>query len=322
MSRQIFFFLGNLTQSGLGEDFLSKKGFYSLLRKALDTSGKFDYILTNLIDNLNFNTNNAVEFIQDILEGGSKRIKRYVFEHIRCLFKFGKEVQWSFKNFRYSIDHDTEVTKIVVNILASLFTEGRIAAEDFLHVKPLISKISAIRKDIVYLMLRNKDAYDILIEFIDEEIKGLNLDNIITSYSNELEENMHEIFNSEDSPSEYYYLNINLPRIENQYENFTELFWIKQLPFNINIVLLEDNGHSNLDTLVLNTYLEFHDSQRLIVYSKLQEETKINIEQNSIKFICMLGDQIIDNSCRMINHANFLTFDHIDFRSMTSFVYK
>jgi hypothetical protein len=35
----------------------------------------------------------------------------------------------------------------------------------------------------------------------------------------------------------------------------------------------------------------------------------------------MLGDQIIDNYCRMIYHANFLTFDISDFKSMTAFVF-
>lgn len=307
-----------LSQSSLGEDYLDKKGFYSLIRKALIHSGKFDYIFTILIDNLNFNTKNAVDLIQDILESGSKRIKRYVFEHIRCLFKFGKEVLWSFKNFKFTIDHDAEISKIVINILSSLFTEGKYI-EDFLNAKPLIKKISLIQKDILYLIMRNKDTYDFLIDFIEEEIQKLDIMGIVESYSNDLEYNMHEIFNADDTQNEYYYLNINLPKIENQYENFTELFWIKQLPFNINIGIVDDTGHTNLETLVLNTYLEFHDSHKLILYSKVHDEIKINTDRHSIKFICMLGDQIIDNFCRMIYHANFLTFDGNDFKTMTTF---
>ncbi len=308
-----------LSQSSLGEDYLDKKNFYTLMRKGLIHSGKFDHIFTNLIDNLNFNTKNAVELIQDILELGSKRIKRYVFEHIRCLFKFGKEVLWSFKNFKFTIDHDAEVAKIVVNILSTLLTEGKYI-EDFLNEKPFIKKISSIQKDVLYLMMRNKETYNSLYEFVEEEVKSLDIQKVVEKYSFELEENMQQIFKMDDQSSENFYISINLPKIENQYENFTELFWIKQLPFNINLAIMEENGHSNLETLVLNTYLEFHDSHKLIIYSKVSEEIKINVERHSIKFICMLGDQIIDSYCRMIYHANFLTFDSSDFKTMTAFV--
>jgi hypothetical protein len=226
MSRQIFTFLGIISQSTLGEDYLDKKNFYNLIRKGLVHSGKFDYILTILIDNLNFNTKNAVDLIQDILESGSKRIKRYIFEHIRCLFKFGKDVLWSFKNFKFSIDHDSEVAKIVANILSSLFTEGKYI-DDFLSAKPLMKKISLIQKEILYIMMRNNDAYENLLSdlnFIDEELKGLKVNEIVENYSKELEQNMSEIFNMDETPSDHYYMNINLPKIENQYENFSELF--------------------------------------------------------------------------------------------------
>jgi len=318
MSRQIFTFLGIISQSTLGEDYLDKKYFYNLIRKGLVHSGKFDYILTILIDNLNFNTKNAVDLIQDILESGSKRIKRYIFEHIRCLFKFGKEVLWSFKNFKFSIDHDSEVAKIVVNILSSLFTEGKYI-DDFLSAKPLIKKISLIQKEILYIMMRNKEAYENLSDFIEEEFKNLNMVEIIEIYSKELEQNMSEIFNMDETPSDHYYMNINLPKIENQYENFSELFWIKQLPFNINIGI-EEAEQFSLESLVFNTYLEFHDSHKLILYSSVHDEIKINFEKHSIKFACVLGDQIINNNCRKIYHANLLTFDINDFRSMTTFV--
>lgn len=289
------------------------------MRKSLVHSGKYDYIFTNLIDNLNFNTKNTLEVIQDTLESGSKRIKRYVFEHIRCLFKFGKEVLWSFKNFQFTIDHDTEIGKIAINILSSLFTEGKYI-DDFLFGKPLIAKIGQIQKDIIYIMMRNKEAYISLRDFIAEEVESLDVNKIVENFSVELEENMLEIFNTEDTPSDYYYMQINLPRIENQYENFYELFWLKQLPFNINIGIMDENSHSNIDTLVLNTYLEFHDSHKLILYSKVNDDIKINIDRHSIKMFCMIGDQIIDNNCRTVYHANFLTFDHNDFKSMSTFV--
>ena len=46
MSRQIFTFLGIISQSTLGEDYLDKKNFYNLIRKGLVHSGKFDYIFS------------------------------------------------------------------------------------------------------------------------------------------------------------------------------------------------------------------------------------------------------------------------------------
>lgn len=321
MAREIFVFLGIISQTTLGEDYLDKKGFYSLMRKALVHSGRFDYIITSIIDNLNFNTKNAVDLIQDILESGSKRIKRYVFEHIRSLFKFGKEVLWSFKNFKFSIDHDQEVSKIVINILSSLFSEGKYI-EDFIHSKSLIKKISSLDKNILYIMMRNSEAYEPLTEFIEQEINNLDIQKIVDNYANELEENMLEIFNPDDTPSDYYYLTIDLPKIEHQYENFVESFWLKQLPFNINIGIMEESGNNSLETLILNTYLESHDSGKLILYSRVHDEIKINLDRHSIKFICMLGDQIIDNHCRMIYHANFLTFDPNDFKSISTFVKK
>ena len=43
--------------------------------------------------------------------------------------------------------------------------------------------------------MRNKEAYESLYDFIEEEFKNLNIVEIIESYSKELEQNMSEIFN-------------------------------------------------------------------------------------------------------------------------------
>ena len=167
--------------------------------------------------------------------------------------------------------------------------------------------------------MRNQEAFNYLNEFIEEELKTLKLDDLVESYSKDLEQSMNEIFSTDDTSSQLYYLTINLTSIENQYDNFAELFWIKQLPFNINIGIVDDSGHG-LDHLILNTYLEFHDSYKLILYSSVNDEIRINPERHSIKFICMLGDQFIDSNCKMIYHASFLTFDYHDFKMMTKFV--
>ena len=319
MSRQILVYIGIISQSPLGEEYLDKNGFYVLIRKAIIHNGLYDYFFTCLIDNLNFNTKNALDLIQDILESGSKRLKRYVFEHIRCIFKFGKEIAWSFKNFQFTIDYDSEVNKLVMNILSTLLVEGKYI-EDFISARPLIEKIESVKKELLYLMMRKGESYSPLNKFIDEEIKKTSVKDLIETYSKELEENIQEIFPQDDIPNDYYYLHINLPNIEKQYDHFSELFWIKQLPFNINLAIMENYGQSSYDTIVLNTYLEFHDSNRLILYSRVNNEIQINIKKHSIKFICMLGDQIIDHNCKMIYHANFLTFEYSDFKNLSSFV--
>ena len=72
MSKQIFTFLGVLSQSAQGEEYLEKKGFYALISKFVQSNYNYDYILTNLIDNLNFNSKNVIEFMRKILEKGSK----------------------------------------------------------------------------------------------------------------------------------------------------------------------------------------------------------------------------------------------------------
>ena len=312
MSKQIFTFLGVLSQSAQGEEYLEKKGFYALISKFVQSNYNYDYILTNLIDNLNFNSKNVIEFMRKILEKGSKKIRRYVFEHIKCLLKFGKDIMWNVKNLINSLESDKEVNKVIISILTSLVLEGRYIDDLTDKNVNLIDKLSKTNKEIIYIMMRNRESFNSLDDFIQKEIKNIDMKKIVKEYAEKLEENMNEIFYYEDSRQDNYYLTINLPKIENQYENYTELFWLKQLPFNVNVSV-----HTKTNTKeshVLNTYLEYIDSKKLMMSAKPQEISPIvfNFNENKIKFFFMFGEHYIDTKCKVINNYNSLTFDNTD----------
>ena len=93
LSRNIFSFIGILSQTTIGDEYLEKKKFYALLDKFVTNSNKFDYLLTTIIDNLNFNSKNVSNWIMKLIKEGSSKIKRYIFDHIRCLIKYGKDIK-------------------------------------------------------------------------------------------------------------------------------------------------------------------------------------------------------------------------------------
>ena len=313
MSKHIFNFLGVLSQTAQGEDYLELKGFYNLIHKFAGDSN-YDYIILNLIDNLNFNSRNVMTFVKEILNKGSTLTKRYVFEHIKCLLKFGKDIVCNVKFLLDSlIEGNIEVNQVIIGILISLIQEGK-------HIDELITSdkknelfgfLSYKNKEPLYLMMRNKEAYAAMDMFIEEEIKNINMKEIVSEYAIQLEENMNEIFNYEDSRADNYYLNIHLPKIENQYENYTELFWLKQLPFGVNIIISENNNAHKNEQFLLNTCLEYHDEKKIIIYAKPQDMKTINlnINENQIQFFCMLGEHYIDTKCKILTYNHSLTFD-------------
>ncbi len=315
MSRQIFTYIGIISQSIQGEEYLDKKGFFKLIAKFLNKGSTYDYILTLLVDNLNFNSKNVIEFMKQLLERGSKQIKRYIIEHIRCLLKFGKDVMLNIQTLMNTLDpNDKDCNNVIISILTYLVLEGRYV-DEIVKNKDYINKLSSINKEIIYIMMRNKEAFDLLNDnFINQEIQNIDVEKIIKDYSENLVDSMTEIFNSDDNKNDNYYLHINLPKIENQYENYSELFWLKQLPFNVNIHIMR--GNEKRQEAILNSYIEYIDGKNLLLYSKLQEgnNIEINFDENEIKFLCCLGYFNVDRACKLIPHyVNFLTFGSSEF---------
>ena len=110
VTRSIFSFIGILSQTTMGDDYSFKKKFYALLDKFVTSSNKYDHILTTIIDNLNYSSNNVINWILKLINKGSLKIKRYIFDHIRCLNKYGKDIKISVETMLQSLDKNNQET--------------------------------------------------------------------------------------------------------------------------------------------------------------------------------------------------------------------
>ena len=76
-------------------------------------------------------------------------------------------------------------------------------------------------------------------------------------------------------------------------------------------------NQSNYNTLLANCYLEYD-----IILEKYYIDTIIlttivvNISKDELKFICKLGDRIIDHNARMIMQGSVITFNSRDFKNL------
>ena len=263
LSRNIFSFIGILSQTTLGDEYLLKKNFYKLLDKFVTNSNKYDYILTTMIDNLNFNSKNVATWIIKLINEGSPKIKRYIFDHIRCLIKYGIDIKIDIEKIINSLDkNNQESNEVIIDILKILVLEGKII-DTLIHNKNLIEKTYEIDKSLMYILMRNQKAFDCMSEFIDKEIKEINVDNLVNEYASELKESMGEVFEDNENSENKYFLKINLTKIENQYENYNEFYFIKQLPFNIYLSLSNSPNPDNKEDNTLVTYFEYHKNNNL-----------------------------------------------------------
>ena len=320
LSRNIFSFIGILTQTSLGDEYLLKKNFYKLLDKFVTNSNKYDYILTTIIDNLNFNSKNVSTWIIKLIDGGSPKIKRYIFDHIRCLIKYGKDIKIDIEKMINSLDkNNQESNEVIIDILKILVIEGR-KIDTLFHNKNLIEKTYNIDKSFMYFLMRNQKGFDIMSEYIDKEIKEINIDNIINEYSIELKESMSEIFEDNENSVNKYFLTINLTKIENQYENYNEFYFIKQLPFNICLSLANTLNPEKKEDNTLVTYFEYHKNNNLQLCGVPLDTNNIIIDPKKqiISVKVGLGKIFVDNkTCKTsYDHSNislvFLSNDMIN----------
>ena len=304
LSRNIFAFIGILSQTTLGDEYLVKKNFYALLDRFVSKSNKYDYILTTIIDNLNFNSKNVLNWITKLMSQGSPKIKRYIFDHIRCLLKYGKDIKIDIKTMINCLDENNpECNEVIIDILKSMVLEGK-NMDSVMHDKTMINKTYAIDKSFTYVLMRNMKSLDCIMDIIDKELKEINIDKIINDYSNELKQSMNEVFddNIQNSDNNKYFLNINLTKIENQYENYNEFYFLKQLPFNINCALSD-----NKDDYNLITYMEYHKNNSIELCGVPQETTNIIFDptKQNLQIKCYLGKYPVDNkTCKTITEAN------------------
>jgi hypothetical protein len=253
LSRSIFSFIGILSQTSKGDEFLFKRNFYILLDNFISKSNKYDYLLTNLIDNLDFNSNNVSKWIFKIIREGSPKIKRYIFDHLRCLLKFGKDIKKYVEIMIESLNKENdECNEVIIDILKTLILEG-IYLEVLNKNKNLIEKAKGIDKSLLYILMRNQKSFDFMTDFIDSELNNLDINEVIENYSNELKNNMMELYENKEISEGKYYLNINLHKIESMYDLYNEFYFLKQLPFNILISTVSSKNPEKKEDIILIT---------------------------------------------------------------------
>ena len=314
MSRNIFTFIGILSSTTYGDDYLEEKGFYNLLENLVGPNNKYDYIITTIIDNINFNSKKANEWMIKLINEGSMQIKRYIFDHIRCLFQFGKELIWDidslFKSFNMG---DSDCNSVIISILTSLFVKENNNYEINL-TQEIIETISKIDKKLLYIMMRNKNCFDVMNKFIKEEVNNISVENLVESYGNYLEESMFKFINSKSEDNRDYnvFLTITLSQIEEQYNKIHEFFVLKQLPFYIIIMTKDKNTKEIKERHILNSYMEYFSNDKILLYGKPRDTHKKSIDFKNyvINFLWKLGDINID---RMAKTAENLEERFINF---------
>ena len=315
LSKSIFSFIGILSQTSKGDEFLFKRNFYILLDNFISKSNKYDYILTNLIDNLDFNSNNVSNWIFKLIKGGSPKIKRYIFDHLRCLTKFGKDIKKYIEIMIESLNKENEESnEVIIDILKSLILEG-VYLEVLNKNKNLIEKVKEIDKSLLYILMRNQKSFDFMSDFIDSELNNLDINEVIENYSKELKDNMMELYENKEISDEKYYLNINLHKTESMYEINNEFYFLKQLPFNIIVSITNAKTQEKKDDIILITYMEHHKNNNIELCGMplLKDDTSIIPKKQKIIIKIALGKTVVNSkTCSANNNNNNLIFNPND----------
>ena len=306
MSRNIFTFIGILSSTLYGDEYLEEKGFYSMLDKFVDSNNKFDYLLATIIDNINFNSKNVNEWISKLISKGSPQIKRYIFDHIRCIFQLKKELTCDINLLLNSFSTEKEnCNNVIISILTSILVRDNNNYE--INLTPeLIEKISKIDKKLLFIMMRNKDCFELMEDFIQKEIKDINVDDLVVSYGNYLEESTIKIINAKGDDNKDYnvFLTITLSQIEEQYNKIHEFFVLKQLPFYI-IIIIKDKESKNIrERYILNSHMEYFSNDKIILYGKPRDnvnQRNIDFRTSTVNFLWKLGDVNIDRMGKYYN---------------------
>ena len=309
LSRNIFIFIGIISHSSLGNDYLNKNRFYYLLEKLISKNNTFDYLLTLIIDVINFNSKYVNIWIYKLILNGSNQIRRYVFNHIRCLLVLGKEFIFDSKILFKALDPEfPDCNKIIISIIKILMNNG-IKISNVFKDKSIIKKVSLVDKSLLYILMRDSEIYNYLTEVINEEVNKMNIGEIVDKYGDEMNISMTEIFENKDETKNKYYLIINLSNINNRYHHYYEYFFIKQLPFYVILTTIENGDKRN--EYILNNYIEYNDDNNVMMTSTVQYPHQIIFGESisGIQIICLLGRITISRNCNAISNAsNFLTF--------------
>jgi hypothetical protein len=204
-----------------------------------------------------------------------------------------------------------ECNEIIVDILKTLILEG-IDHDALDRNKLLIEKAKEIDKSIIYVLMRNNKSFDFVSDFIDNELKNLDMDKIIEDYAKELKEDMGDLFESKEISEKKYYLKINLPKTESMYDIYEEFYFLKQLPFNIWVSIVNAKNIDKKEDIILVTYMEYHKKNNIELCGMPlgNKEIEFTPKKNNILIRIALGKFFVDNkTCNLIidNSINNLT---------------
>ena len=298
LTRNIFVFIGIISNSNQGDEYLNKQGFYLLLEKFIIKSNKYDYLLTIIIDNLNFNSRYVLSWLKKVINNGNNQINKYIFNHVRCLLIFGKEIIIDVQILLKALNPEfPDCNIIIISIIKILINKGKNLYNE-IKEQNIFEKINQIDKSLLYILMRDPKIYEYLNDIIKKEVDNINIDEIVENYAKKINKSILEEFDNKDKNIIKYYLTINLSELKNKYNHFYEYFWIKQLPFSI-ILQTIDNNNKTTDYILIN-YMEYNEeSHNIKITSQIQESQNIIIDQNisSIQIICFMGSIAISKNC-------------------------
>ena len=307
LSRNTFIFIGIISHSNLGDNYLNKQGFYSQLDKFISKNNTFDYLLTLIIDNVNFKSKYVNAWIQRLMLNGSDQIKKYALNHFHCLLILGKEIIIDVKLLLNALDPENpEINKILRSIFKLLISKNKDISDAFKD-KDIIEKIRKIDRSFLHILMRDNKIFEYLIDIINEEVNNIDIDKIVEDYAEEIPKSEFESFETKNE-NQKYFLTINLSKVDNNYHNYYEYFWLKQLPFNI--ILTSFENKEKKDEYNLNIYMEYNDINDISFRCDGLNNQKLIFDESisTIQLTFFLGIIAINKNCNSRNNSINLTF--------------
>ena len=312
LSRNIFILIGIISNSNLGDNYLNKQGFYSQLDKFISKNNLFDYLLTLIIDNINFNSKYVSAWIQKLMLNGSHQIKKYALYHFLSLLILGKEIIIEPKILINALHPDNpEINKILTRIFKLLISKNKDISNAFKD-KDIIEKIRKIDKSLLHILMRDNKIFEYLIDIVNEEVNNIDIDKIVEEYAEEIPQSEYQAFEIKNEFDSKYFLTINLSKIENNYHHFYEYFCLKQLPYNI--ILTTTENKEKATEYKLNTYMEYNDINNISIRFDAQDNQKIILDKSNsaIQLKLFLGRIAINKNCNSNNNNINLSFSFSD----------
>lgn len=323
LTRQVFTFIGILSNTPHGEEFLNKNKFYIYLKQAINENGQSDIVLCLLLENLNLDSQSGISFLSCLFENGSKFIKKYTLLHLKSLLSTGKDIPIGVLNSLISSVSDNEITESLVNILQILINKSN-SYEIITYLSPIIESLlyTVNSKSLMYFLMKNDyfiNNNQRFMDLISENLTNLNIENEIFEYSNYIDNEIGRIFPCDDGYQTHdgCYMRINLPCTEYQYDQTSEYLWLKQMPFNLSIIISENYNQSNYTTFLSNCSLNYnYTNEKYYLEASINSNNiMLNQQKEAIKFICKLGEKTIDQNTRVIMPGSIISFDYRDFKS-------